>query len=284
MCKYALAKTRAQLERRRGGAHEPAMGLWPASDQLCDWATARMGNITWNMCIYHQWEVRDTCISKAVARGAAWEPALTGTMLRTLFAHRAERARLIDIGANIGFYTLAAGAAGFDVHAFEPVPRNAAMLQMSLERNGLEKRVRLATFAVSDAPKALLMGRSNRNQGGVSHLDALQTQKGSTALAALPLANVLAEEPGRPTYVKMDVESSECDAVRGMRDWPERARIVGFQMEMKQSTRECCARNNWTEPGGLFHTLHDLQGLRPHARNTTLRFLCFNAPPDLLWF
>ena len=56
MCKYALSKTRAQLERRRGGAHEPAMGLWPASDQLCDWATARMSNITWNMCICHRWK------------------------------------------------------------------------------------------------------------------------------------------------------------------------------------------------------------------------------------
>ena len=204
-------------------------------------------------------------------------------MLRVLFAHRAEHARLIDIGANIGFYSLAAASAGFDVHAFEPVPRNAAMLMMSLERNKLEARVRIAAFAVSAVPKALLMGRSNRNQGGVPHLDALQKHKGGVALAALPLADVLSEEPGRPTYVKMDVESSECDAVQGLRNWPERARIVGFQMEMKQSTRECCVRNNWTEPAGLFHTLQNLHGLRPRAHNTTLRFLCFNAPPDLLW-
>lgn len=242
-----------------------------------------MGNLTWQMCIYAQWDVRDTCISKAVARGAAWEPALTGTMLRTLFAHRAERPRLIDIGANIGFYSLAAATAGFDVHAFEPVPRNSAMLQMSLEKNKLEARVRLATFAVSDVPKALLMGRSNRNQGGVSHLDTLQKHKGGVALAALPLADVLSEEAGRPTYVKMDVESSECVAVQGLHDWPSRARIVGFQLEMKQSTRECCIRNNWTQAGGLFYTLQNSHGLRPRAHNTTLRFLCVNAPPDLLW-
>ena len=257
--------------------------MWPTSDLLCHWATAGVGNVSWDMCIYHEWDVRDMCISRTVARGGAWEPALSGAMRRTLFAHRAERARLIDIGANIGFYTLAAGAAGFEVHAFEPVPRNAAMLQMSLARNKLEERVRLATFAVSDAPKALLMGRSNRNQGGVSHLDALQNHTGGTALAALPLADALAEDLGRPTYVKMDVEDSECVAVRGMRDWPARARIVGWQMEMKQSTRECCVQNNWTEPGGLFHTLHGLQGLRPRVRNATLRFLCFNAPPDLVW-
>ena len=41
------------------------------------------------------------------------------------------------------------------------------------------------------------MGRSNRNQGGVSHLEALQTHTGGVALAALPLADVLAEDPGR---------------------------------------------------------------------------------------
>lgn len=259
------------------------MATWELPDKLCAWAPARLGNVSWNMCIYHEWEARDLCISRSVARGGAWEPALVGTMLRALFAHRAEHARLIDVGANIGFYTLAAGAAGFDVHAFEPVPRNAAMLQMSLDRNGLQRRVRLASFAAADVPKALLMGRSNRNQGGVSHLDALQTATGSTALAALPLADVLAEEPSRPTYVKMDVEGGECDAVQGMRDWPVRALIVGWQMEMKQSTRECCERTNWTKPGGLFHTLRHLQGLRPRARNGTLQFLCSNAPSDFVW-
>jgi hypothetical protein len=68
-----------------------------------------------------------------------------------------------------------------------------------------------------------------------------------------------------------------------MRDWPVRARIVGWQMEMKQSTRECCERTNWTKPGGLFHTLRHLQGLRPRARNGTLQFLCSNAPSDFVW-
>jgi FkbM family methyltransferase len=259
------------------------MGAWEMTDALCAWSPARMGNLSWSMCVYHEWERRDKCVSRAVVRGGAWEPALTSTMLRRLAAFRAERPRLIDIGANIGFYTLAAGVAGFDVHAFEPVPRNVAMLQMSLGRNRLEQRVRLAAFAASDVPKVLLMGRNNRNQGGVSHLDALQAHPGNTALAAFPLADVLTEEPGRPTYVKMDVESSECAVVRGLRDWVARARIVGWHMEMKQSTRECCTRTNWTKAGGLFHTLHDAHGLRPRAHNSTLRFLCSNAPPDLVW-
>ena len=195
------------------------MATWELPDRLCDWATARMGNITWEMCIYHQWEVRDTCISKAVARGAAWEPALTGTMLRTLFAHRAERARLIDIGANIGFYTLAAGAAGFDVHAFEPVPRNAAMLQMSLERNGLEKRVRLAVCGFRCA--APLMGRATNQGGGATSTPC------NAAPRLCPWQTCSPRSPGR---LRQD------DGGRRVRRAcaTSCALIVGWQMEMKQ--------------------------------------------------
>ena len=252
-------------------------------DALCAWASARMQNVSWEMCIYHHWERYDQLISKSVARSGTWEPRFAGTMLNTLLAHHAQRPRLIDIGANIGFYTLAAAAAGFQVSAFEPVPRNVAMLQMSLARGGLEARVRLSSFAASDKPKTLLMGRSNRNQGGVHHLGNLTTHHGNTVLSALPLADVLPCEPDRPTYVKMDVESSECAAVAGLRGWVARARLVGWHMEMKQSTRECCALRAWTKPGGLFHTLHDVHNLRPVMRNGTLGTLCYRAPPDLVW-
>ena len=116
------------------------MGAWQMPDALCAWASARMQNVSWEMCIYHHWERYDQLISKSVARSGTWEPRFAGTMLNTLLAHHAQRPRLIDIGANIGFYTLAAAAAGFQVYAFEPVPRNVAMLQMSLARGGLEAR------------------------------------------------------------------------------------------------------------------------------------------------
>ena len=60
-------------------------------DALCAWASARMQNVSWEMCIYHHWERYDQLISKSVARSGTWEPRFAGTMLNTLLAHHAQR-------------------------------------------------------------------------------------------------------------------------------------------------------------------------------------------------
>ena len=60
---------------------------------------------------------------------------------------------MIDVGANIGQYTLlAASAAGRSgqIYAFEPDPLNADVLERSIARNGFEARVHLVRLAVDD--------------------------------------------------------------------------------------------------------------------------------------
>ena len=74
-----------------------------------------------------------------------------------------------DIGANVGFYTLAAATTGVAVHAFEPSLRNALMLQMSLQRNSVQHRVLLSTFALSDRAEPMALGTSEQNQGNLQH-------------------------------------------------------------------------------------------------------------------
>jgi FkbM family methyltransferase len=59
--------------------------------------------------------------------------------------------RFLDIGANIGRYTvLAAGLRGVRVDAIEPFARNAEELTHNVSRNGLEELVTLHRVAVSD--------------------------------------------------------------------------------------------------------------------------------------
>jgi len=57
---------------------------------------------------------------------------------------------VIDIGANIGVYSLyASQAQGTKVYAFEPMPKNFTMLQQNIKQNGLEKQIFAFPMAVS---------------------------------------------------------------------------------------------------------------------------------------
>ena len=292
----------------------PFFTAWMLPDVLCEWANASMGALRWQMCTYQDWATNDKFVSGAIQRTGAWEPHLVGAMLSILTSriHRTvrPRPRLVDVGANIGFYSLAAASAGADVHAFEPVPRNAAMLQMSIEKNRLQHRIRVHAFAASDVPKTLTMGRSLRNQGGVFHAaNATHAQSrlpgiGGTILAAFGvgrLVDATDELTGQriPTFLKVDAESSECAIVRGLAQWAAATELVGVMMEMKLSTKRCCHEEKWYLEGGFFHTLRVVHALRSNAHTQNFDGCnasagaaeadecglrnCYGVPAEILW-
>jgi len=70
---------------------------------------------------------------------------------------------VIDIGANIGVYSLyAAQDEGTKVYAFEPMPKNFMVLQQNIKQNGLEKRIFAFLTAVSGKKESreLFLGSS----------------------------------------------------------------------------------------------------------------------------
>jgi len=114
-----------------------------------------------------------------------------------------------DIGANVGFYTLAfsrlVGDAG-RVFAFEPDARNAYMLRRHLELN----RIGNVTFiqaAVSNV-QGMVGFDSAREMGRIS-------TSGTYQVPAISLDDFISLGNPIPAFVKMDVEGAECDALEG---------------------------------------------------------------------
>ena len=101
----------------------------PVALPLCLWGEAHVGQHAWPMCL-HDSSI-DNRVSPTIARTGCWECPTVQDMLAMLRAHR--NASLLDIGANIGYYSLAAAASGAAarVNAFEASPRNVLMLQQS---------------------------------------------------------------------------------------------------------------------------------------------------------
>ena len=123
----------------------------------------------------------------------------------------------LDVGANVGFYTLLfasrVGPAGA-VHAFEPV--NGEKLESNLELSGLHNVV-VSRTAVGATPGTVSIGRRAGEEGRSSgawrrgpELDAVEVEQ--VTLDDYVDAHV----SGRIRLVKIDVEGMEADVLAGL--------------------------------------------------------------------
>ena len=120
---------------------------------------------------------------------------------------------VVDVGANVGWYTLlAASVVGHRgrVVAIEASAANVELLRRSVAMNGFGN-VEVIHAAVSDREGELRYHADDSN-GFVATPDEVP---GGAAVRAAPLDRLLADEP-RVDVVKMDIEGSEGRALAGM--------------------------------------------------------------------
>ncbi|WP_339929962.1 FkbM family methyltransferase [uncultured Brevundimonas sp.] len=117
----------------------------------------------------------------------------------------------LDVGANIGLYTLlAAGVAGAQVIAFEPMPVTAQLLQRNVAHNGISALVTV---------KAEAVGRENGVIGLTSTGDDVTSRiatahEGADQQAPMTTLDASVGEQ-IPTFLKIDVEGFEGAVLEG---------------------------------------------------------------------
>lgn len=134
---------------------------------------------------------------------------------------------LLDIGANVGMYTiLAAATRGARVFAFEPESQNYALLNRNIHDNGLGERVVAYCAALSDTAAFDRLYLSQFVPGGSCHsFGESVDHRGesvrspfaqgcfSTTVDALVAQGVMPV----PTHVKIDVDGIEPKVIAGAR-------------------------------------------------------------------
>ena len=163
----------------------------------------------------------DWAVGARIAVRRAYEPHVIAVLSPLL----GPGAVLVDVGANIGYYTLLAasrvGPSG-QVIAFEPGADNCALLRASLQANGFGN-VRLHPYAVADADRLVGFGMDDSN-GRISRDDPAAS---ALQVRAVALDAFLRDEP-RIDIIKIDIEGAEDLALRGMRELVARHRPVIF--------------------------------------------------------
>lgn len=123
----------------------------------------------------------------------------------------------LDLGANIGAFTVLAASQGAAVRAFEPEPENFGLLQANVTLNGLHAELHeaavVASSASSYAPLYLCGGPYNRYRHTLRPVRGRQSIRVNT----IPLASLL---DGWPNAVKADIEGAEIAMLSSGLAWP----------------------------------------------------------------
>jgi FkbM family methyltransferase len=119
---------------------------------------------------------------------------------------------VIDIGANIGAFTLDAARRfrNATVHAYEPDPQTCLVLQRNVEANGLSSRVRIWNEAVAGVPGTLRLWSMDGSIAASAHPVAGAVGH-ACDVTAVTLQTVVARTSGRVGLLKMDCEGAEAD-------------------------------------------------------------------------
>lgn len=168
-------------------------------------------------------EGNDAYISEKIRRRGVWERFETQLLLTLL----REREQILDIGANIGWYTVAGarrvGPAGH-VFAFEPDAKNFAILAANVRQSGLSC-VSAERLALGRESGSGSLRSSADNQGDLRVRDFRKSGHAAPAgneIRVAALDDYLANNPqfdvARLRIVKMDVQGFEHEVLCGARN------------------------------------------------------------------
>jgi FkbM family methyltransferase len=144
--------------------------------------------------------------------GTSDEKSINEVILRRGYRRKdfepAEDQEWLDLGANIGAFSIWARSLGAQVTAYEPDPESCEMIEHNLRLNGMHRDVEINQVAVTghkNRKKAIL--HQNTARGNVWRNSIEREWRGGTNITVPCLDVRRIWRPDR--YIKMDIEGSE---------------------------------------------------------------------------
>ena len=124
---------------------------------------------------------------------------------------------VIDIGANIGYYSLVAAKKGAKVLAFEPAPEHFSQLKKNIALNNLEQ-VHCFQKVVSDSNGLVPLYYSHSYNTGMTGLSQPEEFSGKKEMVPSVILDEVLQELGitQAGFIKIDIEGAELLALKGM--------------------------------------------------------------------
>ncbi|MCJ7856664.1 FkbM family methyltransferase [Lachnospiraceae bacterium NSJ-143] len=137
---------------------------------------------------------------------------------------------VLDIGANLGMFTLRALRKGAVVYAYEPTPSIFKILEQNIKNNGFNSKVALFNNAVFNEEKTIEFSITEGTCGQSNNLFSKEGTLGSVMVKTVVIDEHL-KHVEKIDIIKMDIEGSEYFALKGMRKTIEKNPQIKIIME-----------------------------------------------------
>ena len=166
-------------------------------------------------------------ISQHIINTGNWEIKWINEML--LFAKGRTSMQLLDLGCNLGVYSLSMAAFGHKVIAVDANRNNTDRLVQSVIANGFQKNVNIVSNAISDVHKEFSMNSMESNIGGQNIVEKKNNSyfvKSIWMDELLPLVNKTMD-----TVIKIDIQGSEIDSIKKASELFDKCKIIAILIE-----------------------------------------------------
>ncbi|KAH3721088.1 hypothetical protein DPMN_064003 [Dreissena polymorpha] len=234
------------------------------------------------ICIYDPKHV-DIYVSGELANTGIWEGHLIKVVHEILIHNPAME--FMDIGCNVGVYTIAVSHWGRRVVAIDANRRNLELLLTSLEMGKLTQNVTLLWNALSDKAETMSLrldlAVADKNIGG-SHVDGNNSTMVNNIVYAVMLDDLVGYFAKQPLFIKIDIEASEWKALMGGKHFFKSVDIKYMLMEWMHY------KTHYLHEGDLivnFLTDRSFKPFDPQNRTIALETKDSHTswPVDVLW-
>lgn len=206
----------------------------------------------------------DIGVSLSIKKDGCWECNHIQKMLDALSSHY--DSYFLDVGGNIGMWTLAAAAAKKQTFTIEPSEENYKRICETVNKNSFHDQVNLMTIAATTKPEVFHLNIPMKNKGGTSLIkvtaddtnNAQSERDDSNTIMGHPIDSLNLPR-NRPVVMKVDVEGHELQALLGALEFLQESQIVYVMMEL----RPFDLRQNEAEWSKVFNVLSSSKGLVP---------------------
>lgn len=157
---------------------------------------------------------QDRHVSRRIREEGIWEPYETSLLLSMLKPGQV----FVDIGANIGYFTLLAASLVGDkgkVFAFEPGSENYRLLAASARLNGLSSRIEAIDAGLAAEPGEAQLFLSEDNLGD-HQIFATDEDRACVHIRLLNGSEYLLPRTNRVDLLKIDTQGSEYGVIQGL--------------------------------------------------------------------
>lgn len=125
--------------------------------------------------------------------------------------------KFIDIGANMGFYSLALAKANanLNVESFEPQPQIFNLLNRNIELNQLKNQILTHNLGIGKIEETLTMYIPRFTGSGGGSMQNLHEDEGEPETVSVPVKILDSYLTSKPDLMKIDVEGFELNVISG---------------------------------------------------------------------